>query len=117
MQRVGEMSDALHRFRSYMWSAESLEKAKAELRSPRLNADRRKRLMYVIAQCERSLDAGWREVGTIAERDGDAAAELVAGHFLFGEARKRHAGHVGHDGAGIVAHDVDDVEVDAGAEE
>lgn len=85
MQRVGEMSDALHRFRSYMWSAESLEKAKEELRSPRLNAERRKRLMYVIAQCERSLDAGWREVGTIAERDGDAAAELVAGHFLFGE--------------------------------
>ncbi len=27
MQRVGEMSDALPRFRSYMWSAESLEKA------------------------------------------------------------------------------------------
>ena len=42
---------------------------------------------------------------------------LQFGHFLFGEARKRHAGHVGHDGAGIVAHDVDDVEVDAGAEE
>ena len=52
MQRVGEMSDALHRFRSYMWSAESLEKAKAE------NATLRRSLEEMKARYEEALTEG-----------------------------------------------------------
>ena len=38
-------------------------------------------------------------------------------HFLFGECGQGHAGHVGHHGAGVVAHHVDEVELCARAEE
>lgn len=77
------MQSALGRFREYRNRADDMERRVRAWRSSR--GLLRRAHAYVLAIDDAALDEGWREVALVAEGYDEDVAELLAGHYLFGE--------------------------------